>query len=128
MVFSDKFGIVTVLYDFEEGTGFEDSGYYILTEDSAPSGYTGVSGELYFYVDTNGQVHLKRGWNSDNSDDGWANHQNIGGDNEDVLARINVYNKQLDFSVIKYDDKGQPLQNAEFSLLFFQKEKQIIYD
>ena len=113
---SDKFGIVTVLYDFEERTGSDDSGYYILTEDSAPTGYTGMSGELQFYVDAERKVHLKRNWNTDNSDDGWANHQNIGGDNEDVLARINVYNKQLDFSVIKYDDSEQPLSGAEFSL------------
>lgn len=110
---SDNHGLITILYDFEVNTE------YTLTEVASPEGYQGIDAVIHFKIERNEGVDNISAWvNTEGHEwDDWfeaEKYPNTSG--KDLIAYVNVKNKQVSFRALKTDTENNLLEGAHFAL------------
>ena len=113
---SDEDGKITILYS-NTGT-FQSGAVYVLTQTAAPSTYIKAPFSIAFTVDgTNKTVTYYQSGTEHESPGKWADGapQN---ETSEIIAKINIYNKQVELKAVKVDSKNanKTLAGAMFDL------------
>ncbi|SDB58908.1 fibro-slime domain-containing protein [Ruminococcaceae bacterium FB2012] len=107
---SDPYGRVTIMYSFERDTD------YVLTETNAPEHYIGLPNAVTFRIASDDTVTVS------GNDPVWARGGKFASSEENLVAYIDVFNKQFTLRAEKIEKKKQAsddtkyVQGAHFAL------------
>ncbi|MBR6385004.1 MAG: hypothetical protein IKS03_02645, partial [Ruminococcus sp.] len=99
---SDRTGRVTIMYDFVEDVN------YVLEQKKTPDSYIGLPNKITFSVQSNNVI-------INGANDNWIKAQKSETDDQ-LVAYIDVFNKQFSLKAFKVNEKGEKLGGAKFEL------------